>query len=37
MMLEYSKYLAVMAREAFLKLGPSDRAAANNAAAESAR
>ncbi|MDB5451662.1 MAG: hypothetical protein JWO33_240 [Caulobacteraceae bacterium] len=29
MILEYSKYLAVLAREAFLKLGPSDRAAAN--------
>jgi uncharacterized SAM-binding protein YcdF (DUF218 family) len=33
MMLEYSKYLAVMAREAFLRLGPSDKTAANAAAA----
>jgi len=29
MSIEYSKYLAVMAREAFLRLGPSDKAAAN--------
>jgi uncharacterized SAM-binding protein YcdF (DUF218 family) len=34
MMLEYSKYLAVMAREAFLRLGPSDKTASSAAPAQ---
>jgi len=37
MMIEYSKYLAVMAREAFLKLGPSDKNAPSVVANEPAK
>lgn len=37
MILEYCKYLAVLAREAFLRLGPPDNAASNETKPEPAR